>query len=135
MPDGNELGNPNLVLGQDRLQGVVPTLVLPPLPELDPSSPVTGGLSGPRRSPLVADRSCNTVDGGGAFCVTVPVMAPLPLERGQMSVPGARTRAASLPERTVPQEFPGQRGERQRRPSTRPHGSSAMEMGGTGATW
>jgi hypothetical protein len=52
MPDGNELGDPDLILGQDRLQGVVPAVFLRPVPERVAADPVARRL--PSCFPLAA---------------------------------------------------------------------------------
>ena len=52
MPDGDQFGNPDLVLGQDRLQRVVPALLFCPVPERAPPGPFPGSL--PRCPPLAA---------------------------------------------------------------------------------
>jgi hypothetical protein len=41
MAEGEELGNPDLVLGQDGLQGVVPPIRLSPLAQARPSDPLS----------------------------------------------------------------------------------------------
>ena len=48
VPDGNELGNPDLVLGQDRAERVVPAIAFLPVPEPAPPGPL------PRRLPAGA---------------------------------------------------------------------------------
>ena len=52
MPDGDQFRNPDLVLGQDRLQRVVPALLFCPVPERAPPGPFPGSL--PRCPPLAA---------------------------------------------------------------------------------
>src|SRR5262245_49936513 len=45
MPDGDELRDPDLVLRQDRLQRVVPAILLFPVTKSAPSHPCPGGSS------------------------------------------------------------------------------------------
>ena len=68
MPDGNELGNPDLVLGQDRAERIVPAIAFLPCPSPPRRARFLAALPDARLSSIVADRSCTTAgdcDHGG----------------------------------------------------------------------
>jgi len=76
MPDGDELGVADLVLGEDRLQRVVPAILF------QPGAPrraiARAALPDARLSSLVARRSRGTADGRGILAKLDSVIALRP---------------------------------------------------------
>src|SRR5271165_7036911 len=100
MPDGHEFGNPDLVLGQDRLQRVVPALLFRPVPQTAPRRLFPGGFS--RRPSLVA--RCPQVMRRGGPAALSHTLSKAFVTKRRLSIAALNISSGIFQDRTLPSQ-------------------------------